>query len=284
MADEVITTKAGNDDSGKKPAKFGWWEFLNSQFGLWLLGSVLVSLVATMWNFWQSRENSKKADSEFVVTLIPYLTNSSMEVRVRAVQVIQSRYAGEKVPANISTLMCNSLADFGDFRHQVNDILRQHADDFLATHCAGEFSMVEVANGPHASPSPSPAPGVTATPTPLATPANQTQLPEARVYIQIYDEEQRQRAVGIQAALRERGFVVPGIENVAITNPALAKNAVKGTEVRYFNPQDSDAARTIRDFLQQYPDFHDKRVELRSLNLRTNPGTIEIWFAQQDLK
>lgn len=282
MADEVTTTKAGNDDSGKKPAKPGWWEFLNSQFGLWLLGSVVVSLVAAMWNFWQARENSQKADSEFVVTLIPYLTNSTMEVRVRAVQVIQSRYAGDKVPASIVTLMCNSLADFGDSRHQVNDILRQHTDDFLAAQCPKESLTVEAADGPHASPSATP--GVTASPTPQATPANQTQLPQERVYIQIYDEEQRQSAVGIQAALRDRGFVVPGIENVTNTNPALAKNAVKGTEVRYFNPQDSDAARTIRDFLQQYPDFHDKRVELKPLNLRINPGTIEIWFAPQDLK
>lgn len=279
MAGEPVTTKASDNNAEKKPAKLGWWEFLNSQFGLWLLGSVVLSLVATMWNVWQSSENRQKADSEFVATLIPYLTDSNMEVRVRAVQVIQGRYSGDEIPANINTLMCNSLSDFGDFRHQVNDILGQHADDFLSRQCS---SAAPTAGIPGPSSSPSPESHGTTTPTPVVSPVNPTRSCTGRVYIQIYSEEQRQRAAAIQQALRNCGFVVPGIENIANTKPELAKKPVKPTSVFYFNAQDSAAAKEIGDLLQHESDVHDPQVESKSLP--ANPGTIEIWFAPQDLK
>jgi hypothetical protein len=90
------------------------WEILNSQLVLWLLGSVVLSGITFYWNnrndersnvAKQAQETRDKAqadeqrkidrkreDSQFLGTMIPYLTSSIADVRLRAVQVITARY------------------------------------------------------------------------------------------------------------------------------------------------------------------------------------------------
>jgi hypothetical protein len=58
-----------------------------------------------------------------------------------------------------------------------------------------------------------------------------------RVYIQIADESQRSAAQLLQSRLRENGFIVPGIENIASKAVAPSK-----AEVRYYRDEEKDEA------------------------------------------
>lgn len=257
----------------KKP---GWWDFLNSQFALWVLGSVVVGLISFSWNRRLAKENEQREDSQFVANMLPYLTNSSMEARVRAVQVIQGRYKPDTMPENIKNLMCNSLADFGDFRHQVNESLMRHTDDFL-NRCMPSAQNSSSAPTPTATPQGG-GQGSGATPTPL--PASEQTPPErTRVYIQIYGEQQREQASEIQEALREYHFIVPGIENLSNTNPALAKRPPSKSDVRYFNDADADNAGRIHEWLAKNGYSTKLNGTPTRSHLKANQGTIEIWLA-----
>ena len=83
----------------KKQSKF--WEFLNSQFFLWFLGSVVLSGITYYWNHRddvrveraalnEKAIASQREDSQFLVTLLSYLTNPDRQVRLRAIDVIRS--------------------------------------------------------------------------------------------------------------------------------------------------------------------------------------------------
>lgn len=255
--------------------KFGLWNFLNSQFGLWLLGSVVVGLISILWNQRLAKENEQREDSQFVANMLPYLTNSSMEARVRAVQVIQGRYTAETMPENVKNLMCNSLADFGDFRHQVNGSLMRHTDDFL-NRCTPPAQNSSSAPTPTASPRDG-GQSSGATPTPL--PAGQTPAERTRVYIQIYAEQQTEQASEIQEDLREDHFIVPGIEDLSNTNPALAKMPLSKTDVRYFSDADAYNAGRIHELVKKNVNSTKLNDKPTRSHLKANPGTIEIWLA-----
>ncbi|HEY6351315.1 MAG TPA: hypothetical protein VI636_18070 [Candidatus Angelobacter sp.] len=61
------------------------WHVLNSQFILWVLGSVVLGGITAYWNYRndlrledqknaEAKSNQQRADSEFLVALLPYLT------------------------------------------------------------------------------------------------------------------------------------------------------------------------------------------------------------------
>ncbi|HEY5030139.1 MAG TPA: hypothetical protein VIK39_17160 [Candidatus Angelobacter sp.] len=102
-----------------KPAK-GWWDFLNSQFALWILSSVVLSLITFYWNHrndarldiqkqQQDDLDRQREDSQFLATLLPYLTNTDILVRLRAQEVIIARYPADKVPAQVQLLLVNAV-------------------------------------------------------------------------------------------------------------------------------------------------------------------------------
>jgi hypothetical protein len=82
-----------------KPAK-GWWDYLNSQFALWILSSVVLSLITFYWNH---RNDARLA------TLLPYLTNTDILVRLRAQEVIIARYPTDKVPPQVQLLLVSAV-------------------------------------------------------------------------------------------------------------------------------------------------------------------------------
>ena len=100
------------------------------------------------------------------------------------------------------------------------------------------------------------------------------QLP-VRVYLQIFDEKQREKAQEIQTKLRQEGFLVPGIENVSEKVP----KSVKRTDVRFFNDSDADVANHVKDILIRngFP-----TVDVLHPKIKANPRTLEIWFATAD--
>lgn len=269
------------EQAGKK--KFGWWDFLNSQ----ALLALLLAIAGGAWNVWQYVENKRKDDAQFLGNMLPYLTDSKIETRVRAIQIIEGRYSpGTKavdlddIPGNVRNLMCNSVPDFADFRHQMSNTLIDSADAFWKG-CLMQTSS----SAPTPTATPQGSPGATPTLSPAGA---QTPGERARVYIQIYSEEQREGAAEVKQSLQKNGYIVPGIEDLSNTNAALASRPVTNTEVRYFNAADASAANNIYASLSAKKDF--PKLNFSKLNkkgpalspLRTNPGTIEIWFAPLD--
>ena len=97
------------------------------------------------------------------------------------------------------------------------------------------------------------------------------QLPP-RIYLQIFEEEDRAGAQKMQDLLRKEGRLVPGIENVS-----SKIKPVKGTFVRYFNDSDAATAGRIRETLMRngFP-----QAIMQKSPLKANPGNIEVWFGE----
>ncbi len=237
----------------------GIWELLNSQFALWLLGSVLLSGITYYWNHRndQRLENEKhleqqlvvqREDSQFLIQLLPSLTSSDRNVQLRAVDVIKTRYPEDKFPAAIQRLIANIVVEASA---QPN---AQQPDETKRLIASAARTLDRL---PEQDP---------------AVASAIQQLP-ARVYLQIFDEQDRAKAKQIQSGLRQQGFIAPGIENVG--NKA---QTVKQTEIRFFNDSDKDSANKVRDILNQ---SGIGQVQILQLQIKTkvSPGTIEVWLA-----
>lgn len=230
-------------------------DFFNSPLGLWLLGSVILGLISFLWNHWtnqrvqaQQRQEAKVAeqreDSQFLASLLPYLTNADLKVRLRTVQVIKVRYAENEIPVSVQRLMAEVVVEGNQLRAP-QDADTQH----LLARATTVVDRISVQD-----------PSIV---------SELRQLPP-RVYIQISDEAQRVNARNLQANLSKQGFIVPGIENV--TGKLGAPDRV---EIRYFNDADQVAASRIRQLMIQ-AGFGD--AMLARMSLKANPGTLEIWF------
>lgn len=102
----------------------------------------------------------------------------------------------------------------------------------------------------------------------------------ARVFVHIASEAQRAKAKDIVSTLQQRGFVVPGIENVA-GKAKLPKN----TNVLYFNAEDEPAAEAIAELLREkgVAGANARNVT----RFKVKPGSLEVWFSTEamwDLK
>jgi hypothetical protein len=240
----------------------GFWELLNSQFALWLLGSVVLSGVTYYWNHKNDdrvaqEKNLEKVlitqreDSQFLLQLLPSLTHVDHDVRLRAVDVIKTRYPEDKIPIPIQRLMANIITE----ATSLPDLIQPEETKRLIASAVSSLDKLS-----------QPDPAVTAT---------FQQLP-ARVYLQIFSEQQREKAKEIQLNLGKQGFIVPGIENVQDKS-----HPVKETQIRYFNESDKDSANKVKDVLNQNG---YSKVEVLSvpLKVKPKPGTIEVWFATSD--
>lgn len=95
------------------------------------------------------------------------------------------------------------------------------------------------------------------------------------LYIQIGSESQRDIAGVLQKEGRGRGFIVPGIENVA--NKAVIP---KQTEVRYFRSIDGEAAEQAVSLIRSVrPDTPVRMVRVDSLASKVSRNLVEIWLA-----
>jgi hypothetical protein len=258
-----MASGAGAAVESKK--KLGIWDFLNSQFGLWLLGSVVLAAITGYWNNRNDRraddqktaqqqlvEQQRKAqqelddrrkDSEFLVSMLPYLSHKDEDVRLRAVSVVSARYPEDKVPPEVQRIMAQAIGGV------------KPTEQNQSTY----GKVVKRLDNPIVSDSQVDA----------AVASSAQDLPR-RVYIQIYQESQLGPAQKIQTLLRKEKFVVPGIENVS----SKGAGVVRQTQVRYFNDQDKDAAERVKTVLAENG-FRDAVVTRLSAK---NPGVIEIWF------
>ena len=165
----------------KKPTTA--WKILNSQFMLWVLGSVVLSGITAYWNHrtdqreetqrqHQSEEKEKsdnaqrdidrqREDSQFLGTMLPYLTSPDLNVRLRAVDVILARYPDGSLPPKVSQLTAKIIDSAGSSQ---------------TTQTEETKSLI----------------------------ASAVQQLPARVYLQIHDDGQRVKAKEIQGLLRQQ--------------------------------------------------------------------------------
>jgi len=245
------------------------WEFVNSQFGLWLLGSVVLGGITWYWNHRnderskqektaqeqladsqkaaQKESDDRRKDSEFLVSMLPYLTSQNGDVRLRAASVVSARYAENQVPQEIQRIVAQALGGV-----KANE---QNQETYN--------KVVTRLDNPSAN----------TTQLDAAVASNAQDLPE-RVYIQIYKEDQRGPARQMQKLLREQNFVVPGIENVS-----GKADVVSSTEVRYFNNRDQDAADQVIKAVKQNG-FPDAKLQPIT-KVQKNPGVLEVWLKPQ---
>ena len=99
MADdqEIMPEPGTAEPDKRKKRRFHIWDFLNSQFGLWLLGTAGVGLISFAWSQYLESQNEKTERSQFMASMLPYLTDKSLETRLRAMQVIRDRYSPKRL-------------------------------------------------------------------------------------------------------------------------------------------------------------------------------------------
>ena len=208
-----------------------------------LLGSVVLSLITFYWNHRNDVLDRQREDSQFLATMLPYLTSSDPNVRLRSVDVITSRYPDGQMPSQVYRLTAKVVGAESGVNPQRTDETRSIVANVarkLDKQSSTEADAVAVVQ----------------------------QLPP-RVYLQIFDEAQRTKAKDIQSVLAKEGLLVPGIENVG------KSNAVKETTVRYFNDSDATTAQRVHDTLVNNG---IPQALVRRLPLKANPGNIEVWF------
>ena len=235
------------------PGKKGFWEIINSQFVLWLMGSVVLSGASFGWNYQNNKLekeiSAQREDSQFLLQLLPSITNPERNTRLRAVDVIKTRYPDDKVPSAIQRLMANIVTEASSVPSA-----QQPAETKRLI--ASAVTTLEKLTSPEQS--------VTDT---------IKQLP-ARVYLQIFSDGQREKAKEVQTGLGNQGFIAPGVENVSDKVKPIAE-----TQVRYFNPQDQDNALRVRDVLSS-KGISNSQVMQVPLKNKPKPGTIEVWFGK----
>jgi hypothetical protein len=212
----IAEESATKETPAKTAKKNWWWEFVNSQFGLWLLGSVVLSGITWYWNHRNDERSmrekaaqeqladrqkaaqeqlvdrqkaaqqdldDRRKDSEFLVSMLPYLSSKDGDVRLRAASVVSARYPENQVPQEVQRVVAQALG--GVRTSEQNE---------------GTYNKVVMRlDNPNAS----------TTQLDPAVASSAQDLPK-RVYIQIYNEDQREPARKIQELLREQKFVVPG--------------------------------------------------------------------------
>jgi hypothetical protein len=98
----------------------------------------------------------------------------------------------------------------------------------------------------------------------------------ARIYVQIGDEDQRQRASEAVSLLQKKGYIVPGIENVG-----GKANIPSVSEIRYYQTDDV-AQEDIKDIVSLLGGIGvNLRVPKNSLSSSgVRPRHYEIWFGK----
>jgi hypothetical protein len=227
------------------------WKFLNSQVGMWLLGSVIFTGVTTYWSYLNERRADARHerdamlaglrdDSEFLVRLMPFLGSDDPDERDKAISVLLTRYPQDEIPGTIQTF----LVDFTE---------KNRRSESASTRQVVANTVQRLERVPHPSES---------------LVATLDQLPP-RVYIQVSGDSQRDAAKSLQTELRSAGFSAPGIEKVG-----PAKSPPRG-EVRYYNDSDQPTAEKLKAALERQG---VSNVTVTRPGMKASTGTLEVWF------
>ena len=236
------------------------WTFLNSQFGLWMLSSVVLGLLSFWWTSHKEREAAAelqqaqgiadaREDSEFLGRLLPFFTSQDANVRLRAVDIVKTRYAADSlVPGQVQRLIASVLVQVSSD----STLLRNRANNNLVA------SAAEVLDRGARS-------------DPRLTAALQSLPP--RVYIHVPISGEPLAGEFLRIPLVKSGFLVPSIQRIS----AFPRQ----NEVRYYFEQDSAAAARVAEMTFEVAHRRAVVKKLPWAGVAPKPGTIELWLVSR---
>ena len=287
IADEILSSEI---KKALAPAPKSRWarifSFFNTQMGMWLLGTILLGGFTYGWNYYLNQrrdaeqekknievEKQRRADkstadirddSEFLAKIMPSSWDDS-KTKCRAAQLMKFRHP--ECPGETESIPCKWLADF------TNEV---EFKDFSIASCKlfviakADDSASKISTPPTMESVNTSQPIVVNPPSEEAKKIVQN-LPK-RVYIQIYNESQRDLAKKIQNKLRSSGFLVPGIENVGDDTGNKA-DQIQRSIVRFYDNADKDKASEVQAIVGG-----DVIAQPATIKGTVNVGTIELWL------
>lgn len=260
-------------------------DFLNSHFGGWLLGTVLLGVFTFGWTFYQEtygsvkqqkdaankraetekRNQESREDSEFLSKTFLETSKTDEEKNCRIAQLMDMRHSDCK--NDLTSAPCQWLRGF-KAEIKIESYSIESCKAYVVQKVDDRPSLTSTQNRPQGEATPQ-----TVTISPVAKNAVAEKLIRelpARVYIQIFDEQDRGKAKDFQAKLRSSGFIVPGIENVGDDNGGKAQRLNKNV-IRCYDKNDCERANDVKAIVGS-----DFSVEPNAGN--ANSGTLEVWF------
>lgn len=246
--------------------------FFNTSLGGWILGTLVVGGFGYLWTQAQAqlhRDELKAAqaranaqqDVVVVTQLLPPLAHVGTPENRLASEIIFHLKQTNGIDARLADALNGVLLNVAaENQRRARESASagdpaQHAVYIAAAEAAASAADAELPRASKTSLSPS-APAASGAP--------------KRIYVQIANEDQRARGEQIRAAFRDKGYLMPGIEDVGSRAPAKP-------DVRYFRPEDKDAAEEVaRELSQMGIDVG----EARQISMRAQPGQLEIWLAK----
>jgi hypothetical protein len=188
-----------------------------------------------------------REDSEFLGQLLPYLTSSTPEVRLRAIDIVRSRYGADSlVPVQVQHLVAGVLAQVEstgvNFRDRVNNNLVAQAAELIDHSGKVDPRLAASVQG----------------------------LP-ARVYIQVPPNEPR-LGDALRTTLVKASFLVPSIDQ--------SRRLPDQNELRYYVDQDAVAARRVAEIARR-GGFDVVVKKVGGVAVVPKPGTIELWLVRR---
>ena len=245
------------------------WAFLNTSFGIWFLSTIIVGLVTFFYNerqraLEQSRQTQEASDknqaerlrleteraarnASLIATLLPYLAGK--DPKQLRVSIAVTEYLKEKgeLPGELEATL------IGIAKNPNIDAASPEQSQEIRAAAAAVIDIPSKSEGPNDM--------------------SATGLP-ARLYVQIANESQRALAKELGKFVSDKGFLVPGIENIEKKASAPAK-----TEVRYYRDDDLDEANgLIALLLQRNIDINRSPVKVQGG--RARPRHFELWFGR----
>jgi len=225
------------------------WTFLNSQFGGWLLGTVVIGSAGigfTTYVNWRNADAINRQeirarareDGQTVSALLTHLGSDRPAVAAGAAALLTdlSRRNGIDPSLAASLEVVISTYQRTAAGSNTTEAQRAGAEASVAVQDARSTPALEDPDSPGNGSAGECRQTEALTERRNSDPSFATS--PRRVYLHIADESQRGAALNLASRLREEGYLVPGVENVGRNSPGQ-------TEVRFFNSEDADFAEDV---------------------------------------
>jgi hypothetical protein len=268
-------------DKSKAPPGFGSrvWRLLNSQFGGWLLGTVVVagsSLGLTAYLNWRNHEVlhqqelrvRAREDGQTVSTLLPHLGSQQAQV-AEAAAVVLAHLSKNGIDKELAAALDEALERYQKQAASSDATPAQRGGAEASASVqdsGGGSSRITAEQAAAAVAECQSPPAVLERRTADATWAKSPQ----RVYLHIADESQRDLAERLAATLRQHGYLAPGVENVGDRSP-------RSSEIRFFNEEDVSLAAQVFELARR--DVGDL-VKPKCPPLYARRGHLEVFFSK----
>lgn len=267
-------------DSTSGPSR-PWWA---SEGTRWLIVTLLIPFAGFVWNEVQKREVERqkqlervradeqarvvnaRSESDIVIRLLPALASGDEASPMRGVALAVLLNLANRQALSLELVSAVQVA-VDTAQHRVREGKATDAERVALSKIAAATDRTSTGSAP------APLGGGGAT-----TPVQAFRVQVPRVYIQIYDEADRERARALQDFIvNKQRWLAPGVENVVATAARTNRKPPEGTSgwrVVYFNDEDRPRA---GELASQIRATGAERVDVQRSTLKAPFGQLEIW-------